>query len=351
MFDESTKIRVGIAGYGLSGRLFHAPFIAADSRFELHAVYERSADQSKTDYPDSITVRDYASLLDAGIDAIVITTPNPLHVSMAEQAIKAGKHVVVEKPAAITSAEVHKLAELAKEKGVLFTVYQNRRFDSGFLTAKKLIEDGVLGEIVDYRASFDRFAFGTNPKKWKAEGGRGIDILYDRGIHIIDQAYCLFGLPESVYADMRRLREESSGVDSIEVRLNYSSGLRAVLTASDVAAAPGPVIHINGRKGSFIKYGADTQEEALKSGKRPPASDWGADPPDSYGTLIKAGNRELISTRVPSISGNYGAFYDDLYNALTRGTEPAVKPSEAADVLSIVEAAILSNQKGCLIRI
>ena len=149
MFDESTKIRVGIAGYGLSGRLFHAPFIAADSRFELHAVYERSADQSKTDYPDSITVRDYASLLDAGIDAIVITTPNPLHVSMAEQAIKAGKHVVVEKPAAITSAEVHKLAELAKEKGVLFTVYQNRRFDSGFLTAKKLIEDGVLGEIVD----------------------------------------------------------------------------------------------------------------------------------------------------------------------------------------------------------
>ena len=244
-------IQVGLAGFGMSGQIFHAPFISADSRFTLKKVYERTSDKSKQAYPSVEIVRTFDELLTEDIDLVVVSTPNQYHVPMAAKAMKAGKSVVVEKPVAASSREAEELCQMAKEQGVLCSVYQNRRFDGDFLTVKKLIENGRLGEVVDYECHFDRFVTGQSTKQWKRDGGKGVHILYDLGIHLIDQAYALFGMPEEVYADMRRQRPESSGIDNFEVSLYYPNK-KAILSAGELVVMPGPRFMVHGRKGSFL---------------------------------------------------------------------------------------------------
>ena len=204
-----TPIRTAIAGFGLSGKIFQAPFIHADPNFELKKVYERKTDRAKAEYPYVQIVRSFEELLTDDIDLVIISTPNDTHVPFAKLAMAAGKHVVVEKPVAATSTEAAELCAMAKKQGVVLSVFQNRRLDSDFLTVKKLIEDGALGEVLDYEAHYDRFERGVNPKPWKAAGGAGVGVLYDLGVHIIDQAYVLFGMPNEVYADFRQQRPES----------------------------------------------------------------------------------------------------------------------------------------------
>lgn len=339
------QIRVGLAGFGMSGQIFHAPFIQADPHFTLKKVYERTTERSREEYPQAEVVRRFEDLLEEDIDLVVVSTPNPFHVPMAAQAIRAGKHVVVEKPLAASSREAEELLTLARERGVVFTVYQNRRLDGDYLTVKKLIQEGRLGEIVDYECHFDRFRQGLSPKQWKNQGGRGVDIVYDLGIHLIDQAYALFGLPEEVYGDMRKQRPESGGVDKFEFHLYYP-GKRVTLSAGELVAQPGPQFMVNGRKGSFVKYGRDVQEHALAAGLRPIGrDDWGRDDPAHYGTLTTAGDSGLTEELVPTETGNYGGFYDNLYRAIRRGEPLLVKPEEAADVLRILEAARKSAEE------
>ncbi len=240
---------------------------------------------------------------------------------------------------------MEELVRAAKEENVLLSVYQNRRLDGDFLTVKKLIEAGRLGEVVDYECHFDRFVTGSSAKKWKNDGGRGIDVLYDLGIHLIDQAYVLFGMPDEVYADMRKQRAESSGIDNFTVCLYYGDK-KAVLSAGEVVAMPGPRFTVHGRKGSFLKYGEDVQAERLHKGERPGAGvDWGQDDEDFFGTLYTVTGSGVSAEKIETEIGNYGGYYDNIYQAMRYGAELLVKPEEAVDVLRIVEAAQESQKQ------
>lgn len=261
-------IRVGLAGFGMSGQIFQAPFIEADERFELCKVYERSSEKSKSEYPNVSVVHTFEELLTDDIDLVIISTPNATHVPFAKSAIKARKNVVIEKPIAATSAEVRELMELADKNNVIVTAYQNRRFDGDYMTIKRLYEEGRFGDIVEYEAHYDRFVTGCSSKKWKAEGGVGVNILYDLGVHMIDQAYDLFGMPLEVYADMSHQRPESAGIDEFEVIMYYADK-RVIASAGELVAMPGPRFMINGRKATYIKYGEDVQADAISSGARP----------------------------------------------------------------------------------
>ncbi len=339
-----SPIRTAIAGFGLSGRIFQAPFIHANPNYELKKVYERKTERAKEEYPDVKIVRSFEELLTDDIDLVIISTPNDTHVPFARLAIRAGKHVVVEKPVAATSTEARELCALAKRKGVVLSVYQNRRLDSDFLTVKKLIEEGALGEVLDYEAHYDRFERGVNPKPWKAAGGAGVGVLYDLGVHIIDQAYVLFGMPNEVYADFRRQRPESPGIDNFEVILYYDQ-LRAILSAGELVTRQGPHYMVSGRKATFIKYGEDVQEAALLAGARPPAPDWDVEDESCYGTLYYDDGEAIREKKIPTVVSSYCAYYENLYEVITGGAEALVPPEQTADVLRIIEAAQMSNAK------
>jgi scyllo-inositol 2-dehydrogenase (NADP+) len=337
-------INVGIAGFGMSGKIFQAPFLNADNRFAIKKVFERTSEKSKEEYPYVEIVRSFEELLTDDIDLVIISTPNSYHYSMAKQAMENGKNVVVEKPVAATVTEAKELCAIAKKNQVIFSVYQNRRFDGDFLTVKQLIEDDCLGEILDYEVHYDHYVKGSSSKKWKAKGGRGVNILYDLGVHIIDQAYTLFGIPKEVYADFRKLRPESNGIDNFEVILYYGDK-KAILSAGEVVVKPGPHYMVNGRKGSFLKYGMDVQENALIDGMRPPMESWGKDAEKSYGSLYVEKEGLISEKKILTILGNYGNYYDNIYDVLTNNAELFVKPEESVEVLKIIEAAEISNSQ------
>lgn len=380
------KIRVGLAGFGMSGQIFQAPFIEADERFELCKVYERSSEKSKSEYPNVSVVHTLEELLTDDIDLVIISTPNATHVPFAKSAIKACKNVVIEKPIAATSAEVRELMELADKNNVIVTAYQNRRFDGDYMTIKRLYEEGRFGDIVEYEAHYDRFVTGCSSKKWKAEGGVGVNILYDLGVHMIDQAYDLFGMPLEVYADMSHQRPESAGIDEFEVIMYYADK-RVIASAGELVAMPGPRFMINGRKATYIKYGEDVQADAISSGARPViATDgkvyvdagrrgisdvenvagigstgvmttegcdstlWGAEPKTSYGTLYSAMGDHVDAEVIPTECGFYGMFYDRLYASIVDGEPLLVELQDSLNVLRIIEAALESNEIKCRVQ-
>ena len=351
----SKQIRTGIAGFGMSARLFHAPFIAADPRFTLAKVLQRTGDDAARLYPGTQVVRSFEELLTDDIDLVVLCTPNPLHFAQAEQALRAGKAVVCEKPVTATAGEARELVRLAQERGVLFTVYQNRRWDGDFLTVRRLVEDGTLGEVLEYRARFDRFVTGVSKKPWKAAGGEGVDVLYDLGIHLIDQACVLFGMPEEVYADLEKQRPESGGIDNFWITLYYGDK-KAVLSAGEVIAMPGPHFEVHGRKGSYLKYGMDPQGRALSLGlipgqPLPSGLGWGEEESAAWGTLALAGPDGITRQALPTLAGHYGAFYNGLYEALTAGAPLPVDPASCVDALRVLEAARKSAACGSRVRL
>ena len=335
-------IQVGLAGFGMSGQLFHAPFLRADPRFHLKKVYERTSDRSREAYPGTEVVRTFEALLSEEIDLVVITTPNPCHVPMATQAMQAGKHVIVEKPVAASSQEAEALCRLAEEKAVLFSVYQNRRLDGDFLTVKKLIDGGRRGEVVDYECHFDRFVRGRSAKPWKREGGRGIDILYDLGIHLLDQAYALFGMPGEVCADLRTQRPESAGTDRFTITLYYPDK-EVRLSAGELVALPGPRFTVHGRQGSFLTYGQDPQEGRLLRGLRPGEAGWESGGESARGTFATVTDGGITQEAIVTKPGNYGEYYDNFYRALQYGAALLVQPQEAVEVLLLLEAARRSS--------
>ena len=339
---KENVIRVGIAGFGLSGQVFHAPFLKIDPRYSLQKVYERTTNRAKAEYPEAEIVRSFEELLTDDIDLVIISTPNDQHIPMATAAIMAGKNVVVEKPITATSEEAEAMCELAEKQGVLLTVFQNRRLDADFLTVKKLMEEGRLGEVLDYKAQFDRFVRGVSRAPWRAAGGFGVDVLYDLGVHLIDQAYYLFGMPKEVYCDLRTQRPESNGVDNFEVILYYDN-CKAILTAGELVAHPGPHYAVYGRRGGFLKYGMDHQENDMLAGKRPSAPDWNVDPEECWGTLYYDTGDAIAEEKIPTVVSSYSQYYDNLYRAITEGAPLLVPPRQSVDVLKIIEAAKRSN--------
>jgi scyllo-inositol 2-dehydrogenase (NADP+) len=343
MGNKGYEIQTAIIGFGLSGRVFHAPFLHAHPGFRLAKVVERKSNSAKDLYPDVEIVRNYKDLLNDDIlELVVIATPNIFHFDQACEFLMAGKHIVVEKPFSPSSAEADKLIKISEETGKKIFVYQNRRWDGDFKTLQQVVYQGYLGEILEYEAHFDRFAPGPRRSAWRDEPLPGGGVLYDLGSHLIDQALVLFGMPHSVFADIRKQRAESKVDDYFEVSLFYSR-LKVVLKASVFVKEPGPRYIIHGTKGSFVKYGIDPQEEMLKQNLLPDTEDWGKEDPDCWGILNAELNGQQFYGTIETEPGNYMGFYDNVHDVITKGAEQAVRPEEARNVIRIIELAFESH--------
>ncbi|MEX2461236.1 MAG: oxidoreductase [Paenibacillaceae bacterium] len=337
-------LRTGLIGYGLSGEIFHAPFIKAIEGFELTKVVSSNPEKVSKHFPQVEVVLEVEQLLeDERIDLIIITTPNTTHHALAKKALLAGKHVVVEKPFVNHASDAEELIEIATKSNKVLTVFQNRRWDNDFLTVKQCIASGTLGEIFSFESHFDRYRPQVT-KRWREQDLDGSGILYDLGAHLIDQALHLFGLPETVQGDVRVQREYGVADDYFHIVLGYGK-LRVILHSSCIVKQSGPRFQVHGSQGSFIKYGLDSQEEALKAGGIPGGSQWGKDREDRYGELtIQLGGLDLKS-KVETIHGRYDTFYKELYHAIVDHSPVPVLAFDAMNTIKIIEAVKQSSKE------
>ena len=329
------SISVGLIGYGLGGSIFHAPLIRGLAALDLSAVVTSQRKRVEKDLPGVAVAGSTEELLgNSSIRLVVVTSPSNTHYQLARATLLAGKNAVVDKPFAGTVQEAQALMDLAQDRGLFLSVYQNRRWDGDFLTVKRLIQDGTLGEIFHYEAHFDRFRLDIRTG-WRETGGRESGILYDLGAHLIDQAVHLFGLPQTVTADVFAQRHGAIAPDYFHLVLDYGR-MRAILHGATVVKAPGPHFAVHGDKGSFLKYGMDPQEDALKAGKRPGDAGWGEDDPANYGELTPV---DGVKSRVETAVGGYENYYKMIVDALLhRGPNP-VDPAGSRDGLGVIEAA------------
>ena len=344
-------INTAIVGFGLSGRVFHAPFIHTHPGFLLRKVVERNSNSAREIYPEVEILKDYRELLhDDSLDLVVLATPNIYHFEQAKELLLAGKHIVIEKPFTPTSAEADELIRVAERAGKKIFVYQNRRWDGDFKTVQQVVYNGYLGEVLEYEAHFDRYAPGARRSAWRDEALPAGGVLYDLGSHLIDQALVLFGMPKAVFADIRWQRPGTRVDDYFEVNLYYQR-MKVTLKASVFVKEAGPRYILHGTKGSFIKYGIDPQEEKLKMGFMPGSADWGKDDPDYYGILNALMHDQEFYGTLETEPGNYAGFYDNVYDVIVKGAEQAVKPEEARNVIRIIELAFTSHEKGEVVKL
>jgi Predicted dehydrogenases and related proteins len=344
----SKIVNVALIGFGLSGRIFHAPFIDAVEGFKLRKIFERKEENIniiRERYPQTIIVDNLENIYnDDSVDLIVVASPNVVHYDLALKALKSGKHVVVEKPFTVTSTEAQKLIAAAEENNRLITVYHNRRWDSDFKTVKRIIQEGLLGDVVEYEAHFDRFRnfFKNN---WREKDLPGSGMLYDLGSHLIDQALSLFGTPVEVFGNTLIQRKGGENIDNFEVIMRYPDK-KVTLKSGMLVRQPLPHFIVLGTKGSFIKYGLDVQEEALNKGLFPKNSpDWGKEPEELWGMInTEVGGAHLIG-KIESEIGDYGDFYRNVYRAI-QGEEPlAVKAKQALNTIKVIEMAMQSSEE------
>jgi predicted dehydrogenase len=332
---------VGLVSFGMSGQVFHAPLVKVHPGFKLVSILERSKELSADLYPESIIVRTFEELLKVeGTDLIIVNVPDPLHYEMTREALLAGKNVIVEKPFVRDSSQGKELIDLAAGKGLLLSVFQNRRWDGDFLTVKKILGEGLLGRLVDYEAHFDRYRNMIQDNTWKEESGAG-STIYNLGSHLIDQALDLFGKPEHVYADIDIMREGGQVDDAFRILLGYE-GIRVCLQSSYLVREPGPRYGLHGTLGSYLKYGIDPQEDALKKGELPDGRDWGKEPESEWGIL----HTENFNGKYETLPGNYTEYFRDIYEALQTGNQPIVTGEQANLVIRVIEAALESNESG-----
>jgi scyllo-inositol 2-dehydrogenase (NADP+) len=329
-------IKVGMIGYGLSGRYLQAPFFAQNPSFSLEAVVTNSTNP-KEQYPKVRVLNSVDDLIsDKNIDLISICSPSDTHFEYAKKTLLAGKHCLVEKPFTATLGEAEELFDLAKKMGKVITTFQNRRFDSDFLTVKKIIKTGLLGNLVSYEAHFDRYKPVLNPKKWKETVQPANGILYDLGSHILDQAIVLFGNPISVSGEKFTQREGSDIDDAFDMRLNYGK-LKVKLAASLLVKKQGPRYIIHGTNGTFTKYGIDVQEDHSKEGLLPSDSSFGIEPEKEYGLLTYEKDGQDHSVRIATEKGNWAGFFQNLADAINGKTEIEVKAGQILEQIQILE--------------
>lgn len=336
------KIKTALLSYGMSGKVFHAPFLNFHPGFELLGSWERSKKLIHQDYPSVKSYTTIEELLEDDVDLVVVNTPVDTHYEYAKKVLLAGKHALVEKAFTTTVAQAQELAALAKEKGLKLAVFQNRRWDSDFKTVQKIISDNMLGEIVEAEFHFDRYNPILSPKQHKETANSGAGILKDLGPHLIDQALCLFGLPQSVFADIRITREHSLVDDYIDILLYYSN-FRVRLKAGFFVREAIPSFVVHGKKGSFLKARGDVQEDELKLGIKPNLDTWGTESLDKKGLLHTEINGEIIKEHIPTLQGNYYDFFDGVYNSITQNAMEPVTAQDGVHVMQIIEAAIQSN--------
>jgi len=333
----TAPLRTGLIGYGLSGARFHAPLLAAEPAFTLAAVATRRAADVSRDWPGVRVLSQDELLADPSLALVIIATPNDTHAALAERALLAGKHVVVEKPFTLDAAEASRLDALARERGRCLTVFHNRRWDGDFLTVRQLLEQGRLGRLFSFESHFDRFRPRVKAR-WKEEDVPGGGTLWDLGSHLIDQALQLFGLPESISADLGRQRTGARATDWFHLVLRYGE-LRVLLHSGSVVHEPWPRFVLQGEGDAWSKYGLDPQEEQLGAGLRPGMAGWGVEPPERSGRLSLGGS-------VPGLPGRYEAFYRQLAAAIAGEGPVPVTAESAGQVIRVIQAAVRSEEEG-----
>lgn len=339
-------IRTGLAAFGLSGKVFHAPFLLSNPAFELVAVLERSKNESAVLSPAPRIERSFESLLaDDSIELIVVNGPSGLHFEMAQQALLAGKHVVVEKPFTDTLEQAQTLIALAEQKNLLLSVYHNRRLESGYLTIKQLLQWGTLGRISSFKTCVDRYRPKLGHKVWKEQANPAAGLLYDFGSHMVDEALTLFGRPKSIYADIRSQRDGAGAPDYFMLRFDYDNQFgqfSAEMSASMLALAPSPHYVVHGDKGSYVKHIADIQEDKILHGAKPLGAHWCNESETDWGLLYSP---EGVAPYA-SINGAYHSYYQNIAEAL-RGDAPlAVTAPQAAAVIELLQLAKQSAAQG-----
>jgi scyllo-inositol 2-dehydrogenase (NADP+) len=354
----STPIRTAVIGYGLAGRIFHAPFIAAVPGLDLTAIVQRKGENAATDYPYATVLRSAdEAFKDPNIDLIVIATANESHYDLAHAALEAGKHVVIDKPFTATSEEALTLIGMARQQGRVLAPFHNRRFDGDFLTIKKLIGKGTLGRVSQVISHFDRFRPIQRAGTWKEASGSCNGLLFDLGPHLVDQALALFGSPKFITASVRCDRDVTAIDDAFDITLEYTlaSGrsLRYECSSTMIAAEPAPRFRIHGTHGSYLKHGLDPQEAALVAGKRPPQlgspTPWLAEPESAWGTLAIAPNpaepAQIDRSTVPTELGDYRRFYESVRNAIFDTAPLAIPVEDAFRTVKLLELALQSSRE------
>jgi scyllo-inositol 2-dehydrogenase (NADP+) len=337
-------INVGLVGYGLSGSVFHAPLIEKVEGLALTTVLSSNPEKVHKDYPNVAVVPTLNRLLDdKNISLVVISTPNDTHYDFTKQAIEAGKHVIVEKPFMIHTADADELIELAHQRNVMLSVYQNRRWDNDFLTIRHLLQTDLLGEVNTYEVHYDRYRPTVNDR-WRERPIAGSGTLYDLGSHLIDQALFLFGTPDSVWADVRAQRAGAKTDDYFHLVLGYPQQ-RVILHAGSLVREPGPHFQIHGSRGSFIKYGLDSQEDALKAGKRPGDPGWGEDTEKDYGELTVDAGELTVKGKIKTLTSGYERYYQGIVEALTQGKPAPVAAEDGRNTIQVIEYALQSQKE------
>ena len=344
-------INAALLSFGMSGRVFHAPFVELHPGFKLVGCWERSGKVIRQHYP-SVTSYDTLDepLADESIDLVVVNTPTLTHYDFARQALKCRKHVVVEKAFAGNADEAMELRDLAKESGLKLSVFQNRRWDSDFLSVRKVLQDGVLGDIVEANLAFSRFDPQLSPKVHKEEPSSGSGIVKDLGPHVIDQALMLFGMPDGVFADIGITRQHSKVDDYFDISLLYEDK-RVHAKGGYFYKRPVPEYTLFGKQGCFLKRRADVQEEQLDEGLTPADTDYGMEPDGCEGRLYvgDAGPDEPQLIRSPP--GNYMEFYEGVYQSVTGGLPEPVSANDGVRVMQIIDAAFRSHREGAVVQL
>ena len=347
-------IGVAVIGFGLAGRVFHAPFVSAVPGLKLRAIVQRRGDEAAEAYPGVTVLRSVEEALrDAEVKLVVVATPNETHFELAKQALEAGKHVVIDKPFAPTSAGARELIELARSKGLVLAPFHNRRWDGDFLTVKKILGGGELGRVVTFESHFDRFRPVQRAGTWKEASSRANGLLMDLGPHLVDQALALFGAPKSVLASVRKDRDQTDIEDAFDITLEYQR-LRVYCRSTMLAAENAPRFLVHGTRGSFRKWGLDPQEPALVAGAKVPpmGSDevWFQEEESAWGETAIAPDPErpenLVRTRVRTEPGDYRGFYANVRDAVTGTGDLAVSAEDGFRVIKLLEMARESSREG-----
>jgi predicted dehydrogenase len=371
------EIGVGVIGFGLGGRVFHAPFVSAVSGLRLVSIMQRKGNEAAQAYPGTKIERSIeATLADKSVEVVVVSTPNETHFALAKQVLEAGKHVVIDKPFAATSADAQELGRIAKSKGLLAIPFHNRRWDGDFQTVRKLLQEGAIGRLVTFESHFDRFRPIPRENTWKEAGNPANGMLFDLGPHLVDQVLALFGAPDAITASVRADRDETAIEDAFDITLHYpgnpgspasnlagveknGKGMLAHCRTSYLACDNAPRFLLHGTTGSFKKHGLDPQEPALVGGAKVPVMGstevWLQEKESAWGKLTVAPKpvdpTMLIERQVKTELGDYRGYYANVRDAVLGKSPLAVTAEDGYRVAKLLEMARESSSKGCTLKV
>ena len=344
-------VSTALLSYGMSGSVFHAPLLRAHSGFTLTHVLQRTERVNTPELKDVKILRHLDEVMqDEQIELVIVNTPNATHLEFASRALEAGKHVVVEKPFTVTVTEADQLISLARRKNKILTVFQNRRWDGDFMIVKQVVEKNLVGKIVEFEAHYDRYRTLVESNSWKEEPAPGVGIIYNLGSHMLDQVLVLFGMPDEIDARTGIQRPGGKVEDYYDIRMRYPD-FHVIVKSSYLVREDGPRYRVHGVDGSFVKYGIDPQEQALKEKRIPGSEGWGRESEETWGKLNTTLQQQHFVGKLETVPGNYLYFYDNVYQAIRERASLHVKPEQSRQVIQLIEASYESDRLGKAIKL